>query len=236
MVPPNITNTNQGINVEYLLRNSIDDHQRAFSKLKLAVGVHAHARPNAIEVVGGSKRKADVEIRFPNRPPVRVSVKSFRLAGYNHIERGSLETFFAKNQLLRADQEFISMLFERKSNRARGNLVEPEERVRIRKIFSRIEPGVAALLGNDHPQFLALYSIEHARFHIYHMNTQVEPLVRTEKIGFTSRSSNIEIGEYIVFQRKGSKKEPGGRDNDYQLKMRVRRFFDEVEPLAHYEL
>lgn len=93
---------------------------------------------------------------------------------------------------------------------------------------------MSALCGNGHPQILALFSVEDSLFHIYNMKTQVEPLVRTNHIGFTSKSSNIMIGRYIVVQRKGSSKDHA--HNDVQVKMRVKKFFNEIEPLCYYQL
>ena len=118
------------------------------------------------------------------------------------------------------------------------------ERERIGKIFSNIEPALSSLLGHDHPQILALYSVNQSKFHFYDMNKQVLPLVRVAEIRFTAIAANIAIGDYIVLQRKGSAKGEAGNDigdilhraNNIQIKMKVKRFFNDVEPISWYQL
>ena len=97
----------------------------------------------------------------------------------------------------------------------------PEDMDKVRRIFKPIEVGVTALLGNDYPDFLVLYSVRRNKFHIYDMQKQVIPLVQGVPVGFTIRSANIEIGDYIVLQRKGSDKGDSA-PNDIQTKMRVK--------------
>ncbi len=239
----NQTNTTQGTNVEHLFANSIQDHPKTFNLMLKAVGIPKNTKPTEYEVVGGSKRKADVEISFNTKPPIRVNIKSFKGAGYNHVERRGFLTFCERNQISKSDTEFLKKLWLRKAASSRRELVEYCERERVIKIFSTIEPANSALLGNDHPQFLALYSMDRSLWRIYHMTTQVMPLLRANSVSFTSRSSNIEIGNYIVIQRKGSSKGESGTDplhishgsNNVQVKMRVRRFFEDVEPIAWYQ-
>ena len=232
---PNYRNTSQGTNVEHLFANSIETHTRAFQAIKNATGITD--REVSIAVVGGRHRKADVVMTFSNSPQLRCSVKSFTHAGYNHLERRRLPDFCNRNQIVKADQEFLESLFLRKEQGGRNVLlVMPNERERVQRIFSEVEVGLSAVMGNDHPQILVLFSVSISKFHIYDMNKQVVPLIRNVQIGFTPRSSNIEIGDYIVVQRKGSSKEAGGRANDVQVKMKVGKFFSEIEPLCWYQL
>jgi len=245
----NRTNTVQGRNVEHLFANSVADHPRAFNAMIKSVGIPQDATYLEGEVVGGRHRKADVILHFAEslrtismhpserRLQLRCSVKSFTGAGYNHIERRRLSEFCSRNQIVKADEDFLETLIKRKSLDPRNTaLVLPGEREKVRQIFSPIEVGMSALIGNDHPQILVLFSIEQSRFHIYNMAQSVEPHIRSSNIGFTPRSSNIKIGEYIVVQRKGSSKEAGGRADDIQIKMLVRKFFDEITPTCYYQL
>ena len=88
------------------------------------------------------------------------------------------------------------------------------------------------------------YSVEKNCFHLYNINEQVLPLIRNQNVSFTSRSSNIQIGDYIVFQRKGSEKGENGHDinsiehgaNHIQIKMKVKNFFNSVKPVSSYSL
>lgn len=76
------------------------------------------------------------------------------------------------------------------------------------------------------------------------MEKQVIPLAGDSNISFTKRSNNIQIGDYVVIQRKGSKRESKGipidslkhKANDVQIKMHIKKFFNEVGPIAWYQL
>ena len=245
----NRTNTVQGCNVEHLFANSVGDHPRAFTAMIKSVGIPQDAVYLNAEVLVGWHRKADVVFHFEEylrtiseehlgrRLQLRCSVRSFTGAGYNHIERKRLPEFCSRNQIAKADQDFLETLIKRKSLDPRNtDLVLPRERERVRQIFSSTEVGISALMGNGHPQILTLFSIKRNRFHIYNIAESVEPHIRSSNIGFTPRSSNIKIGEYIIVQRKGSNKEANGRANDIQIKMLVRKFFDEITPTYYYQL
>ncbi len=244
----NKSNTQEGSNVEHLFANSIQDHSSTFNAIKLSLDISQSAKVKSIDVVGDRKRKADVEIIFENDkiPPIRVNIKSFKGVGYNHIERRRLDEFCKRNQISKSDTDFLIELWLRKarSNNSHRKLVDDSERDRVRKIFSGIEPAASALLGNDHPQILALFNVLESKWHIYNLNKQVLPLIRQCTVGFTSKSANITIGEYIVIQRKGSSRGESGSDpftithgsNNAQIKMRVKNFFYKVKPIAWYQL
>ncbi len=76
------------------------------------------------------------------------------------------------------------------------------------------------------------------------MQRQVIPLMVSDQIDFTSRSSNITIGKYIVIQRKGSRMGKSGSDpmsidhgsNHVQIKMRVKKFFENIEPVSRFSI
>lgn len=242
----NRTNTHQGMNVEHLFANSILDHPRALRAIMESIGIPPDEIPcEDPQVIGSGKRKTDVEISFESgRAAMRVSVKSFK-AGYNHLERRPLKAFCERNQIRKADQKFLEGIWIRKSkNDGKGRLVYLEERDEIRKIIKRIEPGVSALLGNDHPQVFAAFNLEESKWSLYNMANQVVPLVRSDYISVTSRGGNIEIGDYIVIQRKGSRRGENGHhihslehgSNHVQIKMRLKNFVNDVNPDAYYVL
>ncbi len=243
----NKTNTKQGNEVEQLFADGIFKHPVALNNILKSIGYHeAIGKTPAIGVIGGAKRKTDVVIDFGNTielAPVRVTIKSFSGGGYNHLERRPLPAFCARNQISDPDQKFLEKLILRKATAEdkRRELVEKREQARIRKMFEDIEPGISAIRGNDYPQILALYSIDLEKWHLYNICQQVEPLVSARAISFTPQGANIQFGDYIVIQRKaGDKKEGVGLDdirhpaNDVQIKMRVKKFFDEVVPVASY--
>ncbi len=246
----NQSNTYQGINVEHLFANSIFDHPDAWNRILESIGYNEAigATTPIIEVVGGSKRKTDVVIDFKNDrdlAPIRVSIKSFSDAGYNHIERRPLPDFCQRNQISKPYYNFLEHLWLRKAKNSKtAKLVEQNEEAQVRNIFRAIEPGISAVLGNDYPQILALYSNDLRKWHLYNMDKQVTPLIRTKVISFTARSSNIQIGDYVVIQRKGSAAGESGTDpnhishgsNHVQIKMWVKKFFDRVEPVSWYQL
>jgi len=168
-----------------------------------SIGVSAKEETDDPIVIGGNKRKTDVEVPFKSGiPAMRVSIKSYSDAGYNHVERRPLDVFCERNQIRKADQDLLEKAWLRKShNGGKGMLIYPGEHDQVRKMFQRIEPGVSALVGNDHPQVFAIYNVDISKWHLYNMTTQVIPLLRSDNIGITSRGGNIEIGDYIVIQR-----------------------------------
>ena len=186
--PPNKTNTRQGINIEELLQNSLPHHPRAFGKVKEAIGVPMSVRPIQDGYnVGRKKRKTDAVFQFGDKYPIlRVSVKSFsKSGGYNHVERKSLSTFCREYQISVSDQEFLKTLFLRKAVAAKGkhtHLVEQDEQSRVHEIFKHLEVGATALLGRDHPQIFAIYSIERSRWHLYDIRKQVLPVIRQHTV------------------------------------------------------
>ncbi len=241
MMTPNNTNTIQGTIVEHLFCNSLPHHPNAFNKIKRALDIKMDAIISDSEVIGGNHRKGDIIIRFNNTEKIiRASVKSFGGAGYNHIERRRLNDFCRYNQIPKADEEFLKKLIDAKAmatHRHTPLVGTAKDKATVKRIFSHIEVGVSALVGNDHPQIMALYYKDESRWKIYDMARQVIPLVTVANgIGFTVLSSNIQIGDYIVLQRKGSQRGDGERANDIQIKMKVRRFYKDVEPLCTYQL
>lgn len=241
----NQANTNQGTSIEHLFANSITYHPKCFDLIKKACGIPKKAELiKDMEVIGATKRKTDVEGDFGNSHPLlRVSIKSFTSAGYNHLERRGLRRFCAASQIKKADCVFLEKIIIRKALKG-GDLVYQNERNKVRKIFSRLEVGASAIKGNDHPQILALFSVNTNRWHCYDIDRQIIPAIRQTNIGFTPRSGNIELCEYIVLQRNGSQQGEKGIDlssiehraNDVQLKIRVKKLFNEIEPMAWYQL
>lgn len=242
----NQTNTHQGTNVEHLLANSLLDHPRAWQGILESIGQgHLAQQQATVAVIGGNKRKGDVVVTFPSDTPIRVTVKSFSGAGYNHLERRNLEGFCNRNQISVADTAFLTKIWLRKAkNSGKGQLVQDGEYPRVRKIFDEVEPAVSSILGNDHPQIMALYSVQDSTFHLYNIEKQVLPLLRNKQISITGRGGNIAIGNYIVIQRKGSAAGESGLDiyairhgsNHIQIKMKTGKFFNEVEPASWYKL
>ncbi len=245
----NKTNTEQGTEVENLFSDSIFKQPVALNNMLESIGYDEAIGKDAwISVIGGAKRKTDVVIDFGDAielAPVRVTIKSFSGGGYNHLERRPLSAFCIRNQISDPDQEFLKELILRKATaeNSRRALVEQGEQARIRDIFEDIEPGISAIRGNDYPQILALYSIDSRKFHLYNICQQVEPLVSGRTISFTVPGGNIQFGDYVAIQRKaGDKSKKFSLDdirhpaNDVQIKMWVKKFFDEVEPVSCYQL
>ena len=220
---------------EMLARNIL--HQPAWEELLQILG-YTRSRATTPQVVGDRQRKVDVEIGFTtNHPPLRFSIKSFKEPSPgNHLERRKLPDYCQLNQISSEDKKFLECLWKRKEKKPRCRLVQThKEELRTDKIFSAFEPGLSALCGQDHPQVLALYHWQRQLWHLYDMNKKVEPLVRGSQISFTPRGRNICIGDYIIIQRHGSDG-PGrpNRANDVQVKMRVAKFYHDVEPCVAF--
>lgn len=244
----NKTNTDKGIRAEHLFSKTILEHADVFEAICESLGIASTGMLDVPNVIGGKHRKTDVEIVFKNSsaPTIKVSVKSFKDdAGYNHLERRKFEDFCKRNQFSNADKEFLARLWLRKAADTRKQkLVEDDEQERVKKIFSKVEPAASGILGNDHPQILALYNSDKLEWRIYDIMRQILPEFRSAEIGFTLRS-NIAIGDYIVIQRKGSNKGESGSNpltninhgaNDVQIKIRAKKIFNNIEPLASYEV
>ncbi len=128
----NKTNTVQGINIEHLLANSLLVHKKAWGNIIESVMGDKTLKPLTPEIIGGSKRKTDVEIGFKNQNETfRASVKSFTSAGYNHIERRGLEDFCKRNIIRGKDAKLLEAIWIRKAVNG-GNLVELAERSSIK--------------------------------------------------------------------------------------------------------
>lgn len=240
---PNQGNTTQGTNIEHLFANSIADHPKAWGDAVKLVGDYEDSMIREPSVTGSNHRKGDVNVPYENKPDIRVNIKSFRGPGYNQVERRRVDQFCSRNQIRSADEQFLTDIWLRKAhNNGQGRLVYPEEQDRVREIFSTIEPGVSALVGNDHPQIFALYRFEDSKWHLYDMKNQVLPLIQGQEISFTTLGGNIHIGNYIVIQRKGSRRGETGTDpysithgsNHVQIKMKVGKFFNDIEPASFY--
>lgn len=238
----NQSNAVQGRNVEHLLKNSLQDHHETFNKCKKVAGIPLDAVLKRAEVIGGQLRKTDVEFEFENCDiPLTFNVKSFG-GGYNHLERRKFTDFCRRNQIKKADEAKLKKMILRKAEG--GCLVEPKEEAMVQRVFSPLAVGCSALLGNDHPKLLALYSLSESTFKIYDMCAQVIPLVGVKSISFTETGGNIQIGKYIVIQRKGSEGKRGGNSttdidhasNNIQIKMWARKFYENVEPVCWYSL
>lgn len=131
--------------------------------------------------------------------------------------------------------------------KARGEsklLVLPSEHSRVEKMFGRINAARAALVGLDHPDILAIYSVNENKFRLYHMLRDVFPALNEHEIGFSSRGGNILLGPYVAVQRKGSASGERGDDindiehgaNHLQTKIKTKKLFEEVAPTAEYRL
>lgn len=210
---------------------------------KLLGGYYSQAVVDTVEDVRRLRQKSYLEVKFTTEhSALRINVKTFEAEGTpNHLERRNHSDFCRRNQMLAEDKKFLQKIWLRKAagDRRQPLVDSSTERSRIIKIFSSIEPGVSALCGYDHPQVLALYNNRRECWHIYDMACQVLPLVRAKQISF-SPGGNIDIGEYIMIQRKGpdrgnSLDDIEHRSNDVQVKMRVERFYNEVKPLVACE-
>ncbi len=250
----NRTNTTQGQNVEKWLADSLLSQRACFNEIKNSLGMPRSARSKGSPEVIGSKqkRKADVVCNFEgDYPPLRITVKSFRgKFGYNQIERRNIGEFCRRHQIPAKDRAFLERIFLRKAKAAEGRntlLVEDSERDRVREIFRGCEIGISSLAGHDHPEIIAIFSMEKSKYHFYDVKKQVINLLKCKEVSFSPRSANIEFGKYIVLQRKGSAKGEQGSGrwkvtdighgaNHVQIKMRTKKFFEEIGPIAYYSL
>ena len=252
MIPPNWTNATQAKNIQIMLRHALPIHPKTFNVLKKVAGIPPSAEP-IINVKNSdlhSRRIGTVFKFVGNNRQLRIIIKKFqRDAGRNQIGRKSLSDFCRNNHLNTEQQNFLKVILLRKAKGEKGkhtHLVFDDEKERVQSMFANVEIGASTLLGSDHPQVLAIFCEDDKLWHFYDMEKQVLPLVRQSNVGFTSKSNNITLGDYIELQRKGSEKgeHSGGhpvtdirhRANDIQIIMRVKKIFDEVEPVAYIKI
>lgn len=221
---------------EMFARNIL--YQPAWEVLLQMMG-YTQAKATEPQLVDNQRRKGDVVVEFTtNHPTLRFNIKSFSDSspGINQLERSKLSNYCERYHILSRDKEFIECLLERREVGSRLPFIQTaDEEQRATAIFGSFEPGLSALCGSDHPQFLALYNWGIYRWHIYDMNSQVAPLVRCSEISFTKEMKNIQIGRYIIIQRHGSdgSGRPGSA-NDMQVKMLVEKFYSDVKPCAAF--
>ena len=243
----NKTNPIQGSHVKKLFFESIGTQHAVLNSIleSLRYDIPNDTKFN-VAVVTDNNRKTDVVIRFNDvlkLSPIRFNIKSFTDSDSNQIGRRGFPDFFRRNKISKPDYDFLEELWFRKARDSKtGLLVKEDDKPRVISIFKDIEPGVSELRGSDHPQIFVLYSINSKTFHLYNMDEQVIPEVRTNVIGFTKGNSNIQIGNYINIERHGAEDginhetDINHASNDVQIKMRVKKFFEnrEIEPIASY--
>lgn len=242
----NQTNTSQGRNNKELLKNSLPDHPQAFAIAKQIAGIADSAMLQDSNVIVQTTRKVNVEFLFAGyNKPLTFNVKSFKDAGYNHLERRKLNQFCSLNEIQRDDESLLRRMILAKAAGGRAcPFVPHNNREQVTRIFSHIDVGSGALLGNDRPNALALYSVHDRTFKIYDMSKHVIPRIKGQPISFTNTGSNIQIGKYIVIQRKGKESLDIGDSmtdinhpaNNIQIKMLVKKFYLEVNPACWYRL
>lgn len=189
--------------------------------------------------VSTNNEKASVKIELvTNHTPLRVKIKTFKSSyADNHLERRKHRDFCDQNGLQHG-RDLLEDLWLRKAADTDRHLVDKKHELsRIARMFAPIDFG-KTLCGKDKPQVLALYNGTEKHWHLYDMKKDVLPLVQKQSIGTTPRG-NIQIGKYIVVQRRGSEGVKGTSHTDidhcsngFAVKLKVKKFYNEVEPLV----
>lgn len=232
----NPDNTREGQEIKKLFLANIRDFPGVIGSMMAALEIPCTARLVDVSLCCEQRSKTDVVIGFETpKGELRVDIHSFASSGYNQLDRHSVKRFCEMTGASPEDRAFLEALVRRKAANPNGLLVPPESREQAREMFQRIDVVGPTLLGDDRPNILALYSRAEKEFRIYGMDRQVLPHMQDAPISFSSPGGNIEIGNYLVVQRKGSDgKGQTDRANDIQVKMRTGHFYRDIVPLVKW--
>lgn len=226
-----------GTAAERLFKNTIGRHPEVLDTIK----THFSIRGNFARAykTGTDAGKSDVIVAFDDQTRISANVKAFS-AGFNQLTRttiGSFCTEFAISEL-RPTLEAGAI---RKAGRT-GKFVADSEQELVLAAFAPIARRIVhySLANLENPELLVLYDRGANRMHVYDLAEMLANLDYTTTI---SARGTIKIGEYVTVQRKGgngvkfnhiaktSLAHPG---NNLQVKMKVKAFVQNVDPIVSY--
>jgi hypothetical protein len=226
-----------GTAAERLFKNSVGRHPEVLTAIKTHFNVGGNFARSYM--TGTDAGKSDVIVAFDDQTRISANVKAFS-AGFNQLTRTTIASFCTEFALgaLRPTLEAGAI---RKAGRT-GKFIADGERALVLAAFGPIARRIVhySLANLENPELLVLYDRGPNRMHIYDLADVLANLDYTTTI---SARGTIKIGEYVTVQRKGgngvrfnhiaktSLAHPG---NNLQVKMKVKAFVQNVEPIISY--
>lgn len=226
------------MDVERLFKNSIRRQPDVLFALREHFDIEGEF--GASFSTGTDAGKSDVILRFSDGRTLSANIKAFK-AGFNQVTRSKIESFCRELELSELIDMFKTAVV-RVAGKA-GRFILPEDEPRVLRAIAPIARRILqfSLVRQESSELLVLYNRATNTMSLYDMKELLDNLDCS--VSFSSRGI-IRIGEYFTIQRKGgngvhskdipkvSLDHPG---NNLQVKMNIRKFVLEVEPIASYK-
>lgn len=236
----NMSNQNAhiGMDVERLFKNSIKSKTHVIETLKEHFEIEGDFA--TAYSTGTDAGKSDVILKFADGKTLSANIKAFK-AGFNQITRAKIPAFCSRFGI-----ENLTSMFEdaavRVASKSGRFILETDEN-RVLEVLSPLAKRIlqVSIAGLEHPELLVLYARTANLMILYDLADLLENL--DYQITFSKRGI-IKFGQFFTIQRKGgngvhsihipktSLDHPG---NGLQVKMNVRKFVNENEPLIKYK-
>lgn len=225
------------MDVERLFKNSIRRQAEVLSALREHFGIEGEFGTSFS--TGKDAGKSDVILRFSDGRTLSANIKAFK-AGFNQVTRSRIESFCRELEL----DELVDMFNAaavRVAGKA-GRFILAEDEPRVLSVIGPLARRILwfSLVRKEGVDLLVLYNRATNIMLLYDMRELLDNLDCS--VSFSSRGI-IRIGQYFTIQRKGgngvhskdipkvSLDHPG---NNLQVKMNIRKFVLEVEPITSY--
>jgi len=222
---------------EKLFKNTVGRHTEVLEAIKAHFNIGGNfARAYK---TGTDAGKSDVVLAFDDQNLISANVKAFA-AGFNQLTRTTISTFCKQFGIadLQATLEAGAI---RKAGRT-GKFIADTDSDAVLAGFGPIAKKIVhySLANLENPKLLVLYDRGANKMYLYDLADVLANLDYTTTI---STRGTIKIGEYVTVQRKGgngvkfnhiSKTSLSHPGNNLQVKMKVKTFVQNVDPIFSY--
>ncbi len=226
------------MDVERLFKNSIRTKASVLATLKDHFKIEGNFATSYS--TGSEAGKSDVILKFSDGKTLSANIKAFK-AGFNQVTRLKIGAFCSHFGL-----EKLQPIFEQGAVRVAsksGRFILESDEQQVLEALSPLAEKILqfSLARLENPELFVLYERISNLMYLYDMQHLLDNL--NYEISF-SRRGIIKIGKYFTIQRKGgngvhsrhiektSLAHPG---NNLQVKLNVRRFVLETEPIVLYK-
>lgn len=226
-----------GSATERLFKNTVGRDRGVIEALKQHFGIQGNF--GRAFKTGTEAGKSDVIIRFDSGASLNANVKAFS-AGFNQLTRTTIRSFCIHFELATLQQTLETGAI-RKAGKTGRFIAQEDEKTIIDSIQPLAKRIVHYSLSNlENPELFVLFDRTNKRFHLFDMAQMLDDLDYTVSI---SPLGTIRIGNYITIQRKGgngvrfnhiSKTSLSHPGNNLQVKMNVKAFLQNTEPIVSY--
>jgi hypothetical protein len=227
-----------GMDVEKLFKNSIKSKVPVLESLKEHFNIKGDFATSYS--TGTDSGKSDVILKFSDGRTLSANIKAFK-AGFNQITRARIPTFCQRFEIGSLQPIFEAGAIRVASKSGRFILESDEDM--IAEVLAPIAKQIlqVSIAGLERPELLVLYDRNMNLMILYDMEDLLDNL--DSQIAFSKRGI-IKFGQFFTIQRKGgngvhsihipktSLEHPG---NGLQVKMNVRKFVLENEPLITFK-